>query len=74
MGVPCWAPGSPGGGQSGTYGYVTLRGKGDFAAGVPFGILRQPDGPGLSGWAWCHPTGPYQRKAGESELEKERSE
>jgi hypothetical protein len=52
-------------------GYVALYSKGDFADVSEFRILRQKDNPGISWRIQCNYKGPYNKKVGVSESERE---
>lgn len=54
--------------NAGTYEYVPLQCKTDFADVIKLKTLRWGDYPGLSGWAQCNHKGPSKskREAGES--------
>ena len=53
----------------GTWDYVTLQGKGDFATVMMLRIWGLGDNPGRSRWTHCHHRVLYRREAGRSEKE-----
>ena len=54
----------------GTWAYVTLYGKRNFADVTKLRVLRLGGCPGLSGWAPCNHKGLYKREAGGQRGEK----
>lgn len=52
--------------------YISLHGKGDFATGIEFMLLRRGDYPGLPSWAQCRHKCPLQVKEERGESQSQR--
>lgn len=55
----------------GTCNCVALCGRRDFSDVIELRVLRCRDYPGLSGWTQCNHKGPYKKKAGVPQSERE---